>query len=178
MIVTRLRPPGRRTLDRRQMRKRQRGQSLAEFAFVFPVIAMLAFGFIDIGRAVYEYNTLTAAARQGSRVAAVSQLDPETGPWRCQANRPVESLTDPNWTFRGCAISAGVSLGLQGSDILVTYAAPPDTDLECTDTLNVGCIATVTVVHEFMPITPVAGVVIGTISMTSTSEMPIERLYP
>jgi Flp pilus assembly protein TadG len=159
-------------------RERSRGQSLVEFSFVFPLIALLAFGFIDVGRAVFGYNTLTNAARSAARVAVVNQVDPIAGPWSCQANKPVESVSSPNWTFRGCAIAAGASLNVTPSDVTVSYAAPPGVNLECTTKLNLGCIVTVTVHDMYTPITPVAGSIIGPIPMSATSEMPIERLFP
>jgi hypothetical protein len=160
-------------------REGSKGQSLVEFAFIFPIIALLAFGFIDIGRAVFTYNTLTNAAREASRVAAVNQLDPVNGPWLCAPNRPVEDVNNPGWTFRGCALVAGRTAGVAHSDISISYAAPPGTDLTCTGgTLNVGCIATVTVVAHYVPITPVAGSLIGAVTFRSTSSMPIERLFP
>lgn len=159
-------------------RKGSRGQALVEFAFVFPLIAMLAFAFIDIGRAVLAWNILTNAAREATRVAAVNQLDPIDGPWNCRADHPVEDPLDPSWTFRGCAMTAGKVIGLEGADVSVSYAPPPDTLLSCSPALNVGCIVTVTVVSEFVPITPVAGSLIGPMSMSSTSAMPIERTFP
>ena len=159
-------------------RKRSAGQALVEFAFIFPLIALLAFGFIDIGRAVFTYNTLTNASREAVRVAAVNQLDPVAGPWTCQANKPIEDPLNPGWTFRGCALSAGRTAGVIAANITISYAAPPATTLTCTGPLNVGCIATVTIVTQYVPITPVAGSLIGPVSMTSTSSMPIERLFP
>ena len=165
--------PGRRTSHRRA-----RGQALVEFAFVFPIITLLAFGFIDVGRAVFEYNTLSNAARSAARVAMVNQVDPASGPWKCQATKPVESVAAPNWTFRGCAMVAGAAVGVSNADVTVSYAAPPGVSLECTSCLNVGCIVSVTVTNQYTPITPVAGTVIGPISMSATSEMPIERLFP
>jgi len=62
--------------------------------------------------------------------------------------------------------------------VTVSYAAPPGTTLSCSPTRNVGCLVTVTVVTTFVPITPVAGSVIGSLSMSATSEMPIERTFP
>jgi hypothetical protein len=151
---------------------------LVEFAFVFPLIVLLAFAFIDIGRAVFAYNTLTNAARQAARVAVVSQLDPVSGPWTCRADKPVEDVNNPNWTFRGCAITAGATIGVTAANVSIAYSTPPDTSLECSPDLNVGCLVTVTVTSNFFPITPVAGSLIGNIAMSATSEMPLERLYP
>ncbi len=165
-------------LHLRRHRADGRGQSLVEFAVVFPLIALLAFAFIDIGRAVFTVNTLANAAREASRVAAVNQLDPASAPWNCNANRPVESVTSPNWTFRGCAMTAGATIGVGPADVSVSYARPPGTSLSCSPTRNVGCIVTVTVVTTFDPITPVAGTLIGSLSLTASSQMPIERTFP
>jgi hypothetical protein len=164
---------------RRTRGRDSRGQSLVEFAFILPVITLLAFGFIDIGRAVFTFNTVTNAARQGARVASVNQLDPVSGPWQCLENKPVESVVSPQWTFRGCSVVAAKALGVTSSDVTISYAAPPGTTLTCTGgSLNIGCIVSVTVVAHFTPITPVAGRLIGSVTMTSTSSMPIERLFP
>jgi Flp pilus assembly protein TadG len=159
-------------------RERSRGQALVEFAFVFPLIALIAFAFVDVGLAVFGYNTLTNAARESARVAAVNQADPVAAPWSCQADRPVENALAPNWTFRGCAMAAGAAIDVAAADVSVSYAAPPGVTLECTSIRNVGCIVTVTVVKNFVPITPVAGALIGPISMSATSSMPIERIFP
>ena len=171
--------PMRASVVRRWLsRPRSRGQALVEFAFVFPVIALMTFAFIDIGRAVFAFNTLTNAARQATRVAVVNQLDPVIGPWLCQSNRPVQNTADPDWTWRGCAAQSGATIGVQPADVSIAYSTPPGTDLTCSPHLNVGCIVTVTISTKFTPITPVAGILIGAIDMSTTSEMPLERLFP
>ena len=162
----------------RRRHDRSTGQALVEFAFVFPIIALIAFGFIDVGRAVFTANTLTNAARQAVRVAAVNQVDPVAGPWDCLPNHPVEDVNNPGWTFRGCAIAAGATIAVKASDVTISYAAPPGSAIECTTALNVGCIATVTVRAQFVAITPVAGSIIGAMPMNATSSMPIERTFP
>jgi Flp pilus assembly protein TadG len=50
--------------------REQRSQALIEFALVSPVLLLLLFGTIDIGRAVFYYDTLNHAAREGARLAA------------------------------------------------------------------------------------------------------------
>ena len=47
----------------------QRSQALIEFALISPVLLLLLFGIIDIGRAVFYYDTLSHAAREGARAA-------------------------------------------------------------------------------------------------------------
>ena len=47
----------------------QKSQALIEFALISPVLLLLLFGIIDIGRAVFYYDTLGHAAREGARTA-------------------------------------------------------------------------------------------------------------
>src|SRR6266853_2873886 len=48
---------------------RQRSQALIEFALISPVLLLLLFGTVDIGRAVFYYDTVNHAAREGARTA-------------------------------------------------------------------------------------------------------------
>jgi Flp pilus assembly protein TadG len=50
---------------------------MVEFAVVVPVLLLLIFGTIDLGRFLYAYNNLAFAVREGARLAAV-QKDPTT----------------------------------------------------------------------------------------------------
>jgi Flp pilus assembly protein TadG len=50
----------------------QESQALIEFALISPLLLLLIFGIIDIGRAVFYYDTLNHAAREGARVAATA----------------------------------------------------------------------------------------------------------
>jgi len=47
----------------------QKSQALIEFALISPVLLLLLFWIIDIGRAVFYYDTLGHAAREGARAA-------------------------------------------------------------------------------------------------------------
>jgi Flp pilus assembly protein TadG len=51
------------------MNRAQRSQALIEFALVSPVLLLLTFGVVDIGRAIFYYDTINHAAREGARVA-------------------------------------------------------------------------------------------------------------
>ena len=53
--------------------RKNKGQSLVEFAFVFPFIIMLIFGIIYCGMMFYDYSTLSNLARSSTREAAISQ---------------------------------------------------------------------------------------------------------
>lgn len=53
--------------------KDERGQTMAEFAFVLPLLVALVFGIIQFGITFNNYVTLTDAARAGARKAVVSR---------------------------------------------------------------------------------------------------------
>lgn len=48
---------------------RHPGQSMVEFAVLAPVFFLLLLGTIDLGRAIYIYNSISDAAREGARAA-------------------------------------------------------------------------------------------------------------
>jgi Flp pilus assembly protein TadG len=146
-----------------------------EFSLVFPIIVLLVLAFVEIGRAVFAYNAIANAARQGARVAAVNQLADFT---ECDESRPIEDPYEPHWSIKGCAVLAAKTIGVSASNVTVTYAAPPGTTLACTPTLHVGCIASVTVTYNFTLSTPFVSKVVGPFSMLQTSRMPIERVFP
>ncbi|GAC1324567.1 MAG: hypothetical protein NVSMB2_22770 [Chloroflexota bacterium] len=52
--------------------RRDRGQSLVEFALVVPLFLLLVFALIDFSRMLYTYVSLSNAAREMARVGAVS----------------------------------------------------------------------------------------------------------
>jgi Flp pilus assembly protein TadG len=54
---------------RRASHSEQRSQALIEFALISPVLLLLLFGIVDIGRAVFYYDTIGHAAREGARAA-------------------------------------------------------------------------------------------------------------
>jgi Flp pilus assembly protein TadG len=159
----------------RSVRKGERGQALLEFALVFPIMIFVLVAFVEIGRAVHAYTTVTNAARQGARVAAVNQIGYAT---ECDTSRPIEDPDDAHWSVVGCAVTAGATLGIDASDVSLSFAAPAGTTLSCSPTLRIGCIASVTVDYQFQPITPLVSVVIGPFTISSTSQMPIERVFP
>jgi TadE-like protein len=58
--------------DLRPHPRSQRSQALIEFALISPVLLLLLFGIVDIGRAVFYYDTLSHAAREGARAAVIA----------------------------------------------------------------------------------------------------------
>jgi Flp pilus assembly protein TadG len=55
------------------VRDRERGAAAVEFALLLPLLLLLVFGIVDFGRALNAQITLTQAAREGARLAALGQ---------------------------------------------------------------------------------------------------------
>ena len=56
-----------------------RGLAAVELCFVLPIFLLLLMACGEIGRAAYQYNTLTKAVRDGAQYAAQNALIPATG---------------------------------------------------------------------------------------------------
>lgn len=52
---------------------RDRGATAVEVALLLPIVLFLVMGIVDFGRAMHAQITLTQAAREGARVAALKQ---------------------------------------------------------------------------------------------------------
>ena len=135
-----------------------RGQSLVEFALILPILLILMLGILDFGRAIAAFNSVSNGARSGARVAIVNQdLD---------------------------AIRAAVeseAFGLRVVD--VTFDANvegipdcPQSNVDCCP--DIGCVVEVAVSTEYVPATPIFSQLVGSITVSSESQTPIERVNP
>jgi hypothetical protein len=52
-------------------KRHERGQALVEFSLAIIVFLVLMMGVVDFGRAIYQYNGVSQAAREIARVTAV-----------------------------------------------------------------------------------------------------------
>jgi len=146
----------------RRLRLRPRGQALVELALVLPLLVVLLLAVFDIGRAVFLYNGLTNAAREGARLAIVNQDEAMV------AHRVQDAAF-------GSAIT-------NLDDLVGYYRQSPNTidvtqNDECT-TMATGCIAVVIARSDWSAITPVIGSLMGPIEFTARSELPVELVCP
>ncbi|MBU8932637.1 MAG: pilus assembly protein [candidate division Zixibacteria bacterium] len=54
--------------------RRTDGNAVIEMALLLPILLLVIFGITEFGRAVMTTNVINSAAREGARLAAVSQL--------------------------------------------------------------------------------------------------------
>jgi len=91
---------------------RQRSQALIEFALISPVLLLLLFGILDIGRAIFYYDTINHAAREGARTAV-------------RASNPLPTNANVLATVTSQLIGAPVTEPCPQGPV-VTSATPPD----------------------------------------------------
>ena len=105
----------------------EEGQALLEFAFVFPVLAMLVFGVIKFSILFNNYVTLTDAVRVGARTLAVSRSVGNVTPNACQVaqtsvqqaavnlNQTLLTVPSPTVTASCTNLTAGSQATLQAT---------------------------------------------------------------
>jgi Flp pilus assembly protein TadG len=95
------------TMNRRRPRAGagDRGAAAVEFALLLPVLLLIVFGIIDFGRALNAQITLTQAAREGERLAAVGQ---PTAVVVARTQAAATTLTGVTVTVTACPAGAGL----------------------------------------------------------------------
>jgi Flp pilus assembly protein TadG len=90
---------------------RSRGQSLAEFAIVFPVLMLVVGGIIQFGVIFWGLNTLNQVVRDTGRWAATQTDCTSTGPIVAKANE----IATQSGLIGGSIASGDVSVGWTGT---------------------------------------------------------------
>lgn len=147
----------------RRGRRSGRGQALVEFALVMPIFILLLVAIFDLGRAVFAYNTLTNAAREGARMAIVNQYKPSIID-RAKQQTAIVELNDPSVTVNFYQVNAD---------------GTPNTSTPCA-LIAVGCLATVSFEATYQPITPLIGNIIfkNGVTFTASSTLSVEYSCP
>ena len=149
------------------MSRRRRGsdgQSLVEFALVLPLFLLLFFAIVDMGRAVFVYNSVTNAAREGARLAIVNQ-DTASITNRAKQQVSIAETVNPSVT---------VSFFVANTDGTASATACP------ASAPYFGCVAVVSFETTFRPLTPIIGNIVfkNGVTLTATSSLTVEYDCP
>ena len=144
-------------------RARGTGQSLAEFALVLPIFLVLFFAVVDLGSAVFTFNSLTNAAREGARLAIVNQ-DTASIIARAETQVSVAEINSPN---------VKIDYWQQADD------GTPDLSTPCPSHA-VGCLAVVSFESTYRPLTPIIGNILfkNGVTFTAKSILVVEYNCP
>jgi Flp pilus assembly protein TadG len=145
-----------------------RGSTLTEFALVLPLLAMILFGMIDFGRALYTYHFVSDAAREASRWASVRGNQCSPGLPGC----PAGPLDVQNYVTS--IVPPGIDTSPASLTVTSAWMAPPENPASCKGlTNNPGCAVQVQVTYNFKFILPFLPK--SMYQIHSTSEMIISR---
>ena len=153
--------------------KRPRGQSLVEFALLLPVLLVILLGTFDFGRAIYAYNAVSNAAREGGRTAIVNQTPAAI---RARAAQQGTGLGLPSGDPGGCPANGNPTTAAAGVCVGLRAATPVDLSVACPSPAVIGCVAVVSVKWTFNAITPIIGNIIGPIPISATTQQSIESV--
>jgi hypothetical protein len=168
--------------------RRQRSQSMVEFALIAPLLLLMLFGMVDFGRVIYTYITLNQAVNEGARVAIrdspllPSNADVETAVRNHAVdvalanpcpNGPVTTTTPPQnqgWIYITEPYVAGTTNTVEA--LSPTLENAPGGQM--WGAASGGCSATnpahdhaplqVTICYKFVPFTPMLQHVLGNTS--------------
>ena len=144
----------------------QRGTALVEFAIVLPLLALVAFGTVDLGRAYRTLNQVKNAAREGAVYA-------QTHPTRLAG----EGCTSPDstqWHVRNEAGSAGADFAVEVTTPGGTFSS---SDIGCAPfgaTATSGQNITVTVSTSLAVLTPLVRVLTGNPTIRSSVTVRVQ----
>lgn len=112
--------------------KPQQGIAVVEMTLVLPLLLLLLLGVAELGRVLYQYNTLTQAQRNGARYLASDslngdevELDETAG---ANADRTRKLIVYGNTAGVGTPLLPGLSTG----DVTVTVADPTHIQIDVT----------------------------------------------
>ena len=172
---------------RLRQRRDASGQALVEFALILPIMLVVVFLAIDMGRAVFAYNAVADAARLVSRAAIVDQDQSTTDCAEDASNRLANKWPTPHSSW--CLGQERIALIPGQTTITITYLSfDYSTDVNrpaprsCSPPA-VGCVAEVTVSNTFRAEMPLIYSFVNAVApdgfaITSVSRLPVERLWP
>jgi Flp pilus assembly protein TadG len=142
-------------------RRRQRGQSLAEFALVMPIFLVLVMGIVDFGMGLKSWISITNAAREAARWGAI----------HCSSGDYLNSDVEQR------AVDAATGL----DEAMLTATVDTSAGVSCDDSQVSTQSLVVDVDYEYKLITPLAGMLsifggsgFSSIDLHSTADMRIE----
>jgi Flp pilus assembly protein TadG len=178
----------------RQVLAGRGGYAAIETAMVAPLLFLILLGFTDVGRAYYQYITLTNAAREGARYASVTwSAAGALGMEGTNSNLATASATSVQGKVQATGNIASLNILNDATHILVTYwdteKTPP---AQCahwdfaTNTVvrEVGYdlqhprgsdLVKVQVLYQFYPLTPMIKDLTGVVfNLSAESTMRVE----
>ena len=144
----------------------QDGTALVEFAILLPLVALIGFGAVDVGRAFRAVNEVRNAAREG---AAHAQVNPSR-----LAGSGCTTSDTAQWHVRNEGGSSGTTLAVDISTPGGTYRSVDAGCSPLTPDAFSGEDVTVTVSRPFKVLTPLVSAVTGNPTIRSSVTVRVQ----
>lgn len=154
----------------RHLRRSERGQTLAEFALLAPILVILIFGFVDVARLYQAWVTVEGAAREGTRYAVTGRGDCDIA-----ADDRMACIEYAASQRAGGLTNHEDDLGV----IVRSWDYPSYPNPASENSAGEQCDAVeVQVDYDFTPSTPLAGALFGAVHLVGTDRLVNEPYGP
>ncbi|HYM16574.1 MAG TPA: TadE/TadG family type IV pilus assembly protein [Dehalococcoidia bacterium] len=153
-----------------RQRIRERGQTLAEFALVAPLLMILIMGLVDLARAMESHVTLQEAARDAARYAVTGRIDCSGPPTPSRNACIVQTVAND---------TASLTNASSVSTTLESWAYPAYSNPPTPNSAGNQCDAVqVSVTYDYKPITPLFNFFVSHIPLSASERMVNEPFGP
>ena len=138
-----------------------KAQGMVEFALIIPLLLLLIFGVIELGRLLFIYSSTLTASREAARYGSAAG--------QAKDNQPHYQDCDG---IRDAAKRLGGLAGIRDEDILISYDHGPNTvvfakSCPADQPVNLGDRLVVQIVASYQPILPLVKVAAFPINSTT-----------
>ncbi len=151
-------------MKREQRRRRQRGQTLVEFALILPVLLLILIGIFEFGRIIFLYANLFNAAREGARYGLTHPQDYNGILQHAQERITLTELSSGDLTV-------SMDTGPTSSDICVM-----DVSNDCASYAVIGNRVKVSIGYIVSPLTPLFEPIINELNLQTEAARTIQRV--
>jgi Flp pilus assembly protein TadG len=166
----------------RRRQGRGRGQSLVEFALVFPIFILVLFGLLDVGRLIFATAAVSNAAREGARLGSVEASWTGSPDSSCGAvGGPVCPANDYPGLYNDITAAANRQMAPFGTvsnlymNCVLSTGTPPTgnwTTKNCASQ-NSGGQLSVRVIYTWRALTPIISDLIGPVTASGSATVTI-----
>lgn len=128
----------------REFFRRERAQGMVEFALILPLLLLVMFGVIELGRMLVIYASVATASREAARYGSAAGRAPSGVPYYLDCDG-----------MRAAAQRVAILVGINPGEILISYDHGPGTgtfaSCPAPGAINLGDRVTVDIVAHYHP---------------------------
>jgi Flp pilus assembly protein TadG len=147
------------------MKRKSRGQSMVEFALVFPLLVILLFAAIDFGYYIFAWSETQFAARRAAEQATKMQPRQVLAATAYQSVSYVDPCADAIFAEAARSGALNAATSIKRSDVFITFYATTSSNVpvlvDNRATKAVGKVVQVRIYKELEPLTPLLASIVS-----------------